>query len=258
MSACGCVDVFRRLLIDVGNSRMKWTLAEDAELLPASSAAHLDDPLAVLKAAKLPSVDAVWISDVLGGQRRQALKQAVQKLCGVEAHFAAVRARHAGLTCAYETPSRLGVDRWLMLLAAWRESGAAACVASAGTALTFDAVDASGQHLGGCIAPGLWAMQQAVLDTTAFQAATPAVDYDDELGTDTEACVRQGGLHAAAGLLDRLGARYAKAGAPCLLAGGDAPYLLPHLRAPWQHRPMLVLEGLLALALSAAKADARA
>jgi len=134
--------------------------------------------------------------------------------------------------------------------AAWSEACGAACVASAGTALTFDAVDAQGQHLGGVIAPGLLTMQQAVLGATRFAAAGPAQDYSEGLGRDTEACVRQGALHAGAGLVERLAARHG-GGARCLLTGGDAERLLPHLGGSWSLRPNLVMEGLLAYARGA-------
>lgn len=238
----------RRLLVDVGNSRVKWALAAGAELEPAAGVADIGDALAALDTATLPGVDEVWVSDVLGGARRDALGATLQRRCNVDVRFAIVQKHHAGLRCVYEQPARLGVDRWLMLLAVWLQQGGPACVAAAGTALTFDAVDAQGQHQGGCIAPGLRAMQQAVLDSTAFESAAPAEAFSAGLGVDTESCVRQGALHAAAGLLDRLGAEHG-AGAACLLAGGDAPRLLPHLRSHWRHRPALVLEGLLALAL---------
>jgi type III pantothenate kinase len=93
-------------------------------------------------------------------------------------------------------------------------------------------------------------MQQAVLGATRFAASGPAQDYDEDLGRDTEACVRQGALHAGAGLVERLAARYGKQG-PRLLTGGDAQRLLPHLDGGWVLRPNLVMEGLLAYARTA-------
>jgi type III pantothenate kinase len=115
-------------------------------------------------------------------------------------------------------------------------------VVSAGTALTFDAVDERGQHLGGAITPGLSAMQAAVHGSTRFPVTHTDQQYDDALGIDTESCVRQGSLHAAAGLIDRLGARYA---GERFLTGGDAERLAGRLAARWHPRPQLVLEGLL-------------
>ncbi|HEU0197849.1 MAG TPA: type III pantothenate kinase [Nevskiaceae bacterium] len=238
-----------RVLVDVGNSRVKWALAEGGRLLPGDGRAHGGDPAGALADAALPPVDEVWVADVVRGARREAVARVLQQRCSAVPRFATVRAQHAGLTCAYADPSRLGVDRWLMLLAAWSHGERGACVAGAGTALTFDAVDGVGRHRGGCIAPGIGVMQRAVLDATTFTLLDSGTVDSDSLGVDTETCVRQGALNAAAGMLDRLAARYG-AEVDCLLAGGDAERLLPLLHTRWQHRPALVLEGLLAFALT--------
>ncbi|HEX7381525.1 MAG TPA: type III pantothenate kinase [Nevskiaceae bacterium] len=240
----------RRLLLDVGNSRVKWTVADGDQLEPVLHALHEGDAAAALDRVTLPKVDEAWISDVTGPASREALSKLLRTKCGAVPRFAAAQARCLGLRCAYARPARLGVDRWLMLLAAWRATGRGACVASAGTALTFDAVDDAGQHLGGCIAPGLMAMQRAVLATTRFPADGPDDLYGDGLGRDTEACVRQGAVHAALGLLERLAQRFS-ANRAWWLTGGDAPLLMPSLDPRWEYRPALVLEGLLSLATAA-------
>lgn len=238
----------RLLLIDVGNSRLKWALACGGVLTVGKAIEHHGDPAAAFARIDAGVVDAVWIADVTGGGLRATLRQAVRTGYRQEPHFAASESSRAGLVCAYAQPQRLGVDRWLMLLAAWTRIHAAACVVSAGTALTFDAIDSHGRHLGGVIAPGLRAMQQAVLGTTRFDAGEPRQDYNGGLGAETEVCVRQGALHAAAGLIERLALRHGK-GAACWLSGGDADALLPHLPPTWNPHPDLVLEGLLALAM---------
>lgn len=240
------------LLIDAGNSRLKWSRAESGRLLESGAVEHGGDPAAAFATIEPGVVEQVWIADVTGGALREGLAAAVQGCCGVVPRFAVSESHRAGLTNAYATPQRMGVDRWLMLLAAWSGSAAPACVVSAGTALTFDAVDARGRHLGGVIAPGLLAMQQAVLGSTRFDAAGPREDYAAGLGDDTEACVRQGAVHAAAGLIDRLAAQSDDA-AGRWLCGGDAATLLPLLRTGWMLRPDLVLEGLLALATDDAR-----
>jgi type III pantothenate kinase len=239
------------LLIDVGNSRLKWAQAHAGGLGVGGAIEHGSDPAAAVAAIPETQVEAVWIANVTGPALGEPLAAALAQRYGVVPRFAAVAARHAGLAVAYAEPQRLGVDRWLCLLAAWTQARGAACVASAGTALTFDAVDASGRHLGGIIAPGLTTMQQAVLGATRFAAAGPNAAYTEGLGADTDACVRQGGLHAAAGALDRLAGKYG-ADAPRLLTGGDAEALLPHLAPGWTLRPNLVLEGLLVLAQESA------
>ena len=143
--------------------------------------------------------------------------------------------------------TRLGVDRWLMMLAAWRETCGACCVVSAGTALTFDAIDARGRHQGGFIAPGLAAMLKATLGNTRFATSELGAHYTGGLGADTEACVRQGAYLAGLGAIER-GIAAAGVQGRRHICGGDAPLLLPHLAGEWRHRADLVLEGLLAWA----------
>ena len=236
----------RRLLLDVGNSRLKWALAVDDALAPSRAIAHGGDPAAIVASIDTGMVDAIWIANVTGVQHAGALSAALQARYGREPNFAMPEAERLGLRSAYVNPQRLGIDRWLALLAAWSRVRGAVCVASCGTALTFDAVDTQGRHLGGIIAPGLLTAQQAVLGATRFAGAGPDLAYDDELGRDTEACVRQGALHACAGLVDRLAARQPEAA--CILTGGDAALLHAHLCGRWVVAPDIVLEGLMALA----------
>ena len=236
------------LLLDIGNSRLKWAAAEFGVLQAAGAFDHGGDPVAAAAEISVPSAKAIWISNVTGPALGERLGAALQARFGVAPKFATVSPDYRGLRIAYDHPQRLGVDRWVALYAAWKQSGGAACVVSAGTALTFDAVDEEGQHRGGVIAPGLLTMQQAVLGATRFDSTGPAADYTDGLGKNTEACVRQGALHAAAGLIERLGSRY-RGGGRCFLTGGDADTLLPHLPVGWTLAPNLVQQGLLSMAL---------
>jgi len=235
------------LLIDVGNTRLKWTLADDHGLiLPVQALAHDGDPAALIEWLPVPDgVIEAWIANVTGEAAGERLSAALAVRHRIGARFARPVDGHAGLKLAYEEVGRLGVDRWLALLAIWTRERAASCVASAGTALTFDAVDDGGQHLGGIIAPGLLTAQTTVLGATRFAASGPSQQFTRGLGRDTDACVRQGALHACAGLVERLADRHP---GPRYLIGGDAATLLEHLSGDWRLAPDLVLEGLANLA----------
>jgi type III pantothenate kinase len=240
----------KRLLIDIGNSRLKWAMAENAQMVCGDAHLHHGDPAAVFErvAAQLPEMpNEVWFANVAGDAAAAQIKSAVNQRWKFDAHQAQVIGGQGGLQLAYATPQRLGIDRWLMMQALWMQYRRAFVVVSAGTALTFDAVDANGKHLGGVIAPGLITMQAAVLGATRFEAAGPSPNYIAGLGADTESCVRQGALHACAGLVDRLASRHAPAETLAVISGGDAQVLASHLERKWHHRADLVLEGLLAL-----------
>lgn len=239
------------LLLDIGNSRLKWVGVEtlDAGLPPARAISHAGAPADALASLAAqwqgPRPQAVYVAHVTGQEHELALLQAVQSAFAFTPQFARSSAECAGLVSAYAEPARLGVDRWLAMLALWTRKPQAFAVASAGTALTFDAVSATGQHQGGVIAPGLATMVDATLGRTRFEVGAMAADFVPGLGRDTEACVRQGALHAAGGLLDRLAGQHA---GPKVLAGGDAGLLHPHLVSDWQIEADLVLCGLLAWA----------
>lgn len=239
------------LLLDIGNSRLKWVLVADlaAPLAPAQAIPHQGAPAEALRQLPGLDADAVCIAHVTGAAHEAALSAAAQQRWQVVPRFARSSATLAGLHSGYAEPTRLGVDRWLAMLALWAQQHSAFCVASAGTALTFDAVDAEGQHQGGVIAPGLSTMVAATLGHTRFavdqDAAAAGGGFAAALGRDTESAVRQGALHAAAGALERLGREHPGSKH---LSGGDAGRLLPHLTGGWQAAPDLVLQGLAAWA----------
>lgn len=234
------------LLLDIGNSRLKWAQVREGRLHFGDAIAHGGDAAAAIAGIPLPRVDAVWAAQVLGPAPEAALTAAVQARWGITPRLARSSARLGTLVNAYAEPERLGVDRWLALLALHREAPGAFAVASAGTALTLDRVADGGRHLGGIIAPGLHTAQQATLGATRFATRDLPPAYTDGLGCDTETAVRQGALLACVGALER-GCAGLPGTARRVLTGGDAATLLPLLPG-WQHRPHLVLEGLLAMA----------
>lgn len=234
-----------KLLIDIGNTRLKWALARDGQLQQQGVVVHGGKPAGTLAQLPAASIEACWIAQVTGREQEAALQEAIRGQYGCASVFARSTAQWQGLRNAYREPERLGVDRWLAMVAVWQQHRGAACVVDAGTALTADVINANGHHLGGFIAAGLHTQQAAVLGATRFEFRQDTA-YSSGLGQDTEACVRQGALFACLGATER--ARLL-AGTEALgvLAGGDAASLHAHLHGSWQLRPALVLEGLLAL-----------
>lgn len=231
------------LLLDIGNTRLKWACSENGVIDRHGAVAHEGRPAEALACLDLDEEpEAIRIVSVAG----PAHELAVNKTCLARWQHAPAHARakaaQAGLRSGYAQPERLGADRWVALLAAWHQARGACVVADAGTALTVDAVDAQGQHTGGIIAAGLRTSEKAVLGATRFPVRdTPLPDHAG-LGRDTEACVRQGAVLSCLGALDRAAATLP--GARRLITGGDAHTLLPYLTG-WEHRPLLVFEGLL-------------
>lgn len=245
------------LLIDIGNSRIKWAFAEGARLRERSAVYYVGQPLADTFAdiwGGLTAPVQVFCVNVAGQEVERGLEAWFRVHYGVVPTLVSSPIRGFGVHNAYREPVRLGADRWAALVAARRRVAKALCIVDCGTAITIDALDDDGRHLGGLIAPGVVTMRRALYGATA------GIPDEGEgvvapLAADTRSAVTAGTLYAAAAFIDRgrgeierhIGRRL-----PCLLTGGGADVLAPLLDEGCEPAPDLVLEG---LAIIAAEAD---
>jgi type III pantothenate kinase len=219
--------------IDMGNTRTKWRCADATGALPAP---------------ELPTLTAkperARVATVL--QNQDEVAAAIMHRFGVQAEFAGTSASLGGVRCAYANPSRLGVDRWLALVAAWQYTRKATAVISLGTAATADFVLEDGHHEGGFIAPGLRTLRQALRRDTAVvrPSATPVARLLP--GADTDSAVAGGTFVMLLAFVEAALAGFAsRAGdIAVMLTGGDAGLLRPHLTHDAREAPHLVLDGL--------------
>lgn len=240
-----------RLLIDLGNTRVKWAgTGAGGALEPGHGQAlawgpDIADQL-VDAWQRWPRPQAVWAASVVDTARESALAAAVLARFGLDVNWVRTPHRACGVTSAYADPASMGVDRFLGLVAA-RADGHAPCVlASCGTALVVDALAADGTHLGGLIAPGAALMQQSVLGATA-RVRPREPGRLRHVATSTADALTSGSWHACAALVDRFVARMRAdlGGAPqVLLGGGDAGVLEPLLDSPVRIYHDAVLRGL--------------
>ena len=250
--------------IDMGNTRTKWRCGGEGGALPAP---ELPCPVVV--------PERVRVASVLGN--RGSIAAEIRRRFNVEAEFAATSASLAGVRCGYREPHRLGVDRWLAVVAAWQRTHHALAVISVGTAACADFVDADGQHAGGYIAPGLRLLVD-VLDRrtagvrpepreepSAGEREGPAPRKEEpsageregpaprnqqrrlEPGTDTQQAVAAGTLMMLTAFVDAALVRLRSRSSPpvaVFLTGGDAALLAPRLGVDVRWEPELVLDGL--------------
>jgi type III pantothenate kinase len=243
-----------QLVIDIGNTRIKWAEVDSGRLSKRASAQHrgaTDSAFATLAAALPKNLSRVIVANVGGDTIAGQLTELLRARARVVPEFVAVRKEQFGVTCAYPDPSRLGIDRWIAVLAAYHLASGAACVIDAGTAATFDAVDSHGRHLGGLIMPGpqllAAALDRNTSDIGATRAAGAAPRGLDLLGKDTDAAVGNGAMLALAGALDRAVDAVETAlveRVTVYLTGGDAAVLRGWLETEVELRADLVLEGL--------------
>ncbi|TDU28374.1 type III pantothenate kinase [Panacagrimonas perspica] len=237
------------LLLDVGNTRIKWAETTQGVIFNTGAATHAGKPADALSILGVDEPEQIWISSVAGPAHDLALTKVCVARWQISPNFARTKPEQLGLRNGYAEPLRLGADRWLAMIAAWADTPADCIVVDAGTALTVDAIGADGQHRGGIIAAGLQTSEKAVLGATRFPTRQTPLTVHAGLGLDTEACVRQGAMLSALGAIDRASAQLP--GARRVITGGDAQVLHPHLGGDWQLRPCLVLEGLLLVAQAA-------
>lgn len=235
-------------LLDVGNSRIKLALLGEQGARGEVSVVDHEDP------AWLPGVlhalgraqpgDTAWVASVAPAQRTGALLDGL-RTAGFNVVHVATQACMGQLRIAYAQPSRLGVDRFLGLLAASERDDGPWLLVSAGSALTIDLLAADGSHHGGLIAPMPDDMR-AALSRRFAQLDLPAgrvVDFAE----DTAGAIASGANGAVAGLVERsLRKGREKLGMEVsLLASGGAASLLDDLDAPRRiAAPWLVLDGL--------------
>jgi type III pantothenate kinase len=238
------------LLLDLGNTRLKWAWHDGDALGARGALAHGEgDWLAQLQRAWRGGVapEHVWLA-VVGPEPVAAAVESVLASIWPEAalHRVISPAAGAGVVNAYAQPARLGVDRFLAMIGARGMLDTAVVVAGCGTALAIDLLDAEGRHHGGVIAPSPPRMREAVLHSTARVNAQP-VTVPGELGRSTEAGLESGCWLAAAALIDRIvdDAALQLGDLPqLLLHGGDAERIATLLRHRASLAPDLVLAGL--------------
>lgn len=250
------------LLIDAGNTKVKWALVpaavHDLATLGQWSASGAVEHARIGELVELwrsYPIGRVLLANVAGGAVREALEQALAATLGLQPvpvdWFASV-AELAGVRNAYRNPAQLGCDRFAALIGARAlYPGQALVVANCGTATTVDALDADGVFAGGMILPGLGLMAAALATNTAqLPAVADWLDSLDAIGPfadHTEAAIASGCLAAQVGAIERaLAAQRRRHGdtVRCVLSGGAAGAIARHLSSPPQLVDNLVLIGL--------------
>lgn len=243
-----------KLLVDIGNSRVKWATLAGGLLGTQRAESYAGWTTEDWKRELFgsPGIDAVVASSV-SADPSAALDAAARLAIGRTARFVATTSEAAGVRNAYRDPRLLGVDRWLAVIAAHATTHGPCCVADVGTAATFDAVTTNGTHLGGYIVPGPELMVRSLHGGTADLAGRTAASGAAgaaPLADNTRDAIESGCRLAVAALVDRAVADVARelGMAPTLLlTGGAAPAMAPLLRTAARPVPDLVLRGLAAL-----------
>ncbi len=246
------------LAIDVGNTRLKWALYDAPRVggsLISQGAEFLEniEKLSEGPWAKLPTPKYILGCIVAGDAVKRRVEEEME-LWETVPQWVVSSEAEAGLTNGYDHPARLGADRWVAMIGAHRlmlNRGAALpmVVVMVGTAVTVEAIDASGRFLGGVILPGHGIMLRA-LETGTAGLHVPTGEVRD-FPTNTSDALTSGGTFAIAGAVQRMIQHLkARTGVQplCFMTGGAGWKMAPSLSVPFELVDNLIFDGLVTLA----------
>jgi type III pantothenate kinase len=232
------------LCIDAGNSRIKWRLTDNGQQIAKGAqrtSTILDGEDLELSDIKPPT--EIRIASVAGDGIAKSLHQQLLKKFSIPFRLAKVSATIGELSCAYEDPHSLGVDRWLAMAAAYKQYQEPLMVVDAGSAITMDIIGPDGQHIGGYIAPGLTLMHDALWQNTSDVRVVGSGSQELWIpGKNTQQAVNRGCLLAAVSMIESLAAQFP---VQIVLTGGDGKIIMQALSLNTEYHSNLVLDGLL-------------
>ena len=242
-----------RILADIGNSRCKAAIEDENGLQGLETFAWhdvfvhdvLDELWLKPLGNRLPH--SVVVSNVASDRLLPNLTAWCCARLGFEPVAVASSAEFDGLKNAYQDPSTFGIDRWAAMIGARAEHKGALCVIDSGTAATVDLIDASGQHLGGAILPGIYTMRRSLGKYTSalFAADGQITPFSD----NTAAGIAGGTGYATVGAMDRFVTEATKQVGPVttIVTGGESAILESMMISDVIRDPMLVLKGVAVL-----------
>lgn len=238
----------RVLALDVGNSRIKWGLAEALAWAESGAIEHQIVEKLLLEWDRMPTPDKIIGCNVAGESRITSLSKYWRDR-GHEISWVKSSAMSCGVVNKYEQAGQLGADRWAALIGAWHKVQRPCLVVSAGTAMTVDVLDARGRFIGGQILPGRRLMQESLVSGT--HALTAETGQVKEYPLNTADAMATGIAHALVSPIESAFHRlesWARSEPACLITGGDADWLARQLQIACRVEARLVLDGLLKMA----------
>lgn len=232
---------------DIGNTACKWRVVDaGGVILDRGALIHAEQGFERL--APEAWFDRVRAVSVASPAVAKELTLEIKERYSLNVEWAQTGRFIAGITNSYKDATRLGVDRWAVVVAAYQEVKSPVIIVDAGSAITVDAVDANGFHLGGYIAPGMKLMKNALVrDTGGVRFDSESEHAGIKFGVSTDNAVHAGARAAILGVVlvaTQEACRLFPHGYTLFLTGGEAGEIRPYLGGGILWRPDLVLDGL--------------
>jgi type III pantothenate kinase len=242
-----------KLLIDAGNSRLKWAKLSTQCTFASEAIPHTGNTIVLLENLLLTHrPQQLVIVHVLG----QIFEQQIQKLTTAFSISLLIVHSHSsayGIRTQYQDASKLGADRFVAMLAAYQLYQQACIVIDCGTAITIDAVNHLGIHIGGIIFPGLQLCQNSLINKAQNLQASTSYQQNDQDGmsifaTQTAQGIHSGCYYGLSAMIDGICNKMEQTlqqRVNRILCGGDATHIYMELQSrPYVLKPDLVMSGL--------------
>ncbi len=245
------------LAVDIGNTQThigffegggelsdSWRLGTNASVTSDELGITL---LAVLAASgkRADDIEGVIVSTVVP-QLAPAYEQLSERYLGAPQLIVGPELR-SGMPIRIDNPLELGSDRLVNAIAAFERFGSACVSVDFGTSINFDAVSASGEYLGGAIAPGLEVSLQALVGRTAKLPRIDLANPGRAIGRGTVEAIKSGFVYGFAGLMDGIAERMAEelgGDVSFVATGGQAGVIVPYCSTIHTVDESLTLTGL--------------
>lgn len=242
-----------QLLIDLGNTRLKWHLVENGKVsrnVQVDAMTHHKDFESTISHCihSIKSAEEVWVSNVAGVEAEKLIRHYCQSYLGVQASFAQVKRDYCDIKVAYENLPELGVDRWLAVQGA-REliKQGDIVVVNCGTAITVDWLDQDNLFQGGAILPGFDLSLAALNQAAGIDNHVWSTHQERVVGVTTEQCISIGVMSACVGGVERLidSIRQQCPDIAMLITGGAALTFMGASKYEYEYDANLVIRGLM-------------
>jgi len=237
------------ILVDAGNTSLKWSWFVEGKISAIRifnyKAGSIDQFLSSQWNLEM-APDQVLIASVAHPVLTEDLRLWCKAKWNLDLQEIRTEEKAFGVTNAYTDPTQLGIDRWLTLIAAHRQSLAPACIVDCGTAITLDIIGSAGKHLGGLILPGFKMMSDSLVAGTNIQSVVSDVT-GGFLGRSTGEAIYLASVYAVTALIEKVLRITAEKTGYCprlILTGTDASKLGSALDTNYEINSELVMYGL--------------